>query len=58
MSVGPCRLRFSLRVGSLESEAFVLVAFTLNEQLSKSFMLELEVASDNAQVEPVMEFKE
>ncbi|ERK11933.1 VgrG protein [Serratia fonticola AU-P3(3)] len=44
-------LRFTLSVGSLEPETFVVAGFTLHEQLSTPFMLELEVASANPNIE-------
>lgn len=44
-------LRFTLSVGSLPSETFVVSGFTLHEQFSALFTLELEVASASPSVE-------
>lgn len=44
-------LRFTLSVGSLEPETFVVSGFTLHEQFSTPFFLELEAASDNPSIE-------
>lgn len=44
-------LRFTLSVGSLESDTFVVAGFSLHEQFSSPFMLELEVASANPSIE-------
>lgn len=47
---GASGLRFTLTVGELPAEAFVVVGFTLHEQFSSPFALELEVASANSSV--------
>ncbi|TQI81696.1 type VI secretion system secreted protein VgrG [Serratia fonticola] len=44
-------LRFTLSVGSLPAETFVVSGFTLHEQYSALFTLELEVASARPSVE-------
>ncbi|CAM4134580.1 type VI secretion system Vgr family protein [Serratia silvae] len=44
-------LRFTLSVGSLPPDTFVVSSYTLHEQLSALFELELEVASGNPSVE-------
>ncbi|SUP83984.1 putative Rhs accessory genetic element [Yersinia pseudotuberculosis] len=44
-------LRFTLSINGFLPEAFVVVGFTLHEQLSCPFMLELDVASTNPSVE-------
>ncbi|ERK10986.1 VgrG protein [Serratia fonticola AU-P3(3)] len=44
-------LRFTLNIGCLELETFVVVSFTLHEQFSTPFVLELEVASANPCIE-------
>lgn len=43
-------LRFTLSVGSLAPETFVVLGFTLHEQFSAPFMLELETASANPSI--------
>ena len=43
-------LRFTLSVGELPAETFVVASFTLHEQFSSPFALELEVASANPSV--------
>jgi len=43
-------LRFTLSVGSLDPKTFVVAGFTLHEQFSTPFTLELEVASANPSI--------
>lgn len=51
MSKKASGLRFTLSVGKLPADAFVVVGFTLHEQFSSPFALELEVASAKPSVE-------
>lgn len=51
MSKQASGLRFTLSVGNLPADAFVVAGFTLHEQFSSPFALELEVASAKPSVE-------
>ncbi|WP_245208645.1 contractile injection system protein, VgrG/Pvc8 family [Serratia fonticola] len=51
MSKQASGLRFTLSVGKLPADAFVVVGFTLHEQFSSPLALELEVASAKPSVE-------
>jgi type VI secretion system secreted protein VgrG len=51
MSKEASGLRFTLSIGNLPADAFVVVGFTLHEQFSSPFTLELEAASARPNVE-------